>query len=48
MLKSASNALAELDTYGTASTAEKYLDEIKQIVAGINDALPFGVKVAVA
>src|SRR5687767_436523 len=29
VLKSASNALAELDTYGTASTAEKYLDEIK-------------------
>jgi phage shock protein A len=33
VLKSASNALAELDTYGTASTAEKYLDEIKQKVA---------------
>ena len=33
VLRSASNALAELDTYGTASTAEKYLDEIKQKVA---------------
>jgi phage shock protein A len=33
VLKSAANALAELDTYGTASTAEKYLDEIKQKVA---------------
>jgi phage shock protein A len=33
VLKKASNALAELDTYGTASTAEKYLDEIKQKVA---------------
>lgn len=33
VLKSASAALAELDTYGTASTAEKYLDEIKQRVA---------------
>jgi phage shock protein A len=33
VLKSASNALAELETYGTASTAEKYLDEIKQKVA---------------
>jgi phage shock protein A len=33
VLKSASSALAELDTYGTASTAEKYLDEIKQKVA---------------
>jgi len=33
VLKSASAALAELDTYGTASTAEKYLDEIKQKVA---------------
>jgi len=33
VLKSAANALAELDTYGTASTAEKYLDEIKQRVA---------------
>jgi phage shock protein A len=33
VLKKASSALAELDTYGTASTAEKYLDEIKQKVA---------------
>jgi phage shock protein A len=33
VLKSAANALAELDTYGTSSTAEKYLDEIKQRVA---------------
>ena len=33
VLKTASSALAELDTYGTASTAEKYLDEIKQKVA---------------
>ena len=33
VLKSASAALAELDTYGTASTAEKYLDQIKQKVA---------------
>jgi phage shock protein A len=33
VLKSAANALAELDTYGTASTAEKYLDEVKQKVA---------------
>jgi phage shock protein A len=33
VLKRAANALAELDTYGTASTAEKYLDEIKQRVA---------------
>jgi phage shock protein A len=33
VLKGAANALAELDTYGTASTAEKYLDEIKQKVA---------------
>ncbi len=33
VMKSAANALAELDTYGTASTAEKYLDEIKQRVA---------------
>lgn len=33
VLKTASAALAELDTYGTASTAEKYLDEIKQRVA---------------
>jgi phage shock protein A len=33
VLKSAASALAELDTYGTASTSEKYLDEIKQHVA---------------
>jgi phage shock protein A len=33
VLKSAANALAELDTYGTAATAEKYLDEVRQRVA---------------
>lgn len=33
VLKGAASALAELDTYGTASTADKYLDEIKQRVA---------------
>lgn len=33
VLKSAASALAELDTYGTATTADKYLDEIKQRVA---------------
>lgn len=33
VLKSAASALAELDTYGTASTAEKYLEEIKTKVA---------------
>ena len=33
VMKSAANALAELDTYGTAATADKYLDEIKQRVA---------------
>lgn len=33
VLKNAASALAELDTYGTASTADKYLDEIKQRVA---------------
>ncbi|HEX3130865.1 MAG TPA: PspA/IM30 family protein [Thermoanaerobaculia bacterium] len=33
ILKGAASALAELDTYGTASTADKYLDEIKQHVA---------------
>jgi hypothetical protein len=33
VMKSAANALAELDTYGTAATAEKYLDQIKQRVA---------------
>jgi phage shock protein A len=33
IMRGAANALAELDTYGTASTADKYLDEIKQKVA---------------
>ena len=33
VLKSAASALAELDTYGTASTAEKYREEIKTKVA---------------
>lgn len=33
VLKGAASALAELDTYGTAATADKYLDEIKQRVA---------------
>jgi phage shock protein A len=33
VMRSAANALAELDTYGTAATAEKYLEEIKQRVA---------------
>jgi phage shock protein A len=33
VLKSAAGALAELDTYGTAATNEKYLEEIKQKVA---------------
>lgn len=33
VLKSAASALAELDQYGTAATADKYLDEIKQRVA---------------
>jgi phage shock protein A len=33
VMKSAANALAELDTYGTAATADKYLEEIKQKVA---------------
>ena len=32
-MRSAASALAELDTYGTAATAEKYLDQIKQKVA---------------
>ena len=32
-MRSAANALTELDTYGTAATADKYLDEIKQRVA---------------
>jgi phage shock protein A len=30
VLKSAASALAELDTYGTGATADKYLEEIKQ------------------
>lgn len=33
---------------GLSANRRYHLDEIKQIVAGINDALPFGVKVAVA
>jgi phage shock protein A len=33
VLKSAAGALAELDQYGTASTSDKYLEEIKQRVA---------------
>jgi phage shock protein A len=33
VMRSAANALAELDTYGTAATADKYLEEIKQRVA---------------
>ncbi len=33
VMKQAASALTELDTYGTASTAEKYLEEIKQKVA---------------
>jgi len=33
VMRSAANALAELDTYGTAATAEKYLEEIKVKVA---------------
>jgi phage shock protein A len=33
VMKSAANALTELETYGTAATAEKYLEEIKQKVA---------------
>ncbi len=33
VMRSAANALAELDTYGTGATAEKYLEEIKQKVA---------------
>lgn len=33
VMKSAADALTELDTYGTAATADKYLDEIKQRVA---------------
>jgi phage shock protein A len=33
VLKSAASALTELDQYGTAATADKYLDEIKQRAA---------------
>lgn len=33
VMKSAAAALTELDTYGTAATADKYLDQIKQRVA---------------
>ena len=33
VMKQAASALTELDTYGTASTADKYLEEIKQKVA---------------
>jgi phage shock protein A len=33
VLRNAAGAIAELDQYGTASTADKYLDEIKQRVA---------------
>ncbi|MGE0641003.1 MAG: PspA/IM30 family protein [Thermoanaerobaculia bacterium] len=33
VLRSAADALTELDTYGTAATADKYLDQIKQKVA---------------
>jgi phage shock protein A len=33
VMKAAANALTELETYGTAATAEKYLEEIKQKVA---------------
>lgn len=33
VLRSAAGALAELDQYGTASTSDKYLEEIKQRVA---------------
>ncbi len=33
VMRSAASALAELDTYGTGATAEKYLEEIKQKVA---------------
>ena len=32
-MRSAANALAELDTYGTAATTDKYLDQIRQKVA---------------
>jgi phage shock protein A len=33
VMKKAASALTELDTYGTAATADKYLDQIKQKVA---------------
>lgn len=33
VLKSAASALSELDTYGTAATTDKYLDQIKQRAA---------------
>ncbi len=33
VMRNAASALAELDTYGTGATAEKYLEEIKQKVA---------------
>lgn len=33
VMRSAASALAELDTYGTGATAEKYLEEIKQKAA---------------
>jgi phage shock protein A len=33
VMKQAASALSELDTYGTAATADKYLEEIKQKVA---------------
>lgn len=33
VMRGAANALAELDTYGTAATADKYLDQIRQKVA---------------
>lgn len=33
VMRSAAAALSELDTYGTAATADKYLEEIKQKVA---------------
>ena len=33
VMRSAADALTELDTYGTAATADKYLDQIKQRVA---------------
>jgi phage shock protein A len=33
VLRSAASALAELDTYGTAATTDKYLDQIKQRAA---------------